>query len=189
MKKAICTLKSLTPITFGRQHETEKLKGESHEDYENRTWKEKVYYDESGYGLIKGIMVANCIRASAKYLNRQIPGKGKSTFTKHFNAGIIILDNIVLKETRETIQGTRVNVPSDGMVGGTKRVARIFPIVHEWEGQLMVIIGDDVITEDVFTDVLQNAGNLIGLGTWRPISRGMNGRFEAVNIKWIDERI
>lgn len=189
MKKAVVKFKSMSPVTFGKFHQTESLNKESKEDYENRTWREKAHYNDSGNVVIPGIMLSNCIRASAKFLNKQIPGKGKSTYTKHFNAGITILDNIVLKETRETLKRIPVHVPSDGMVGGTKRVIRLFPIVHEWEGQVTVIIGDDVIVEDVFSEVLQNAGNLIGIGTWRPINRGMNGRFEIKDIKWIDERV
>lgn len=129
-------------------------------------------------------MLANCLRESAKFMSLQIPGKGKSTYTKHFDAGIIIYNDIVTKITKDQLQGDVRHVPADGRPGGTKRVIKIFPIVHEWDGDITVYIGDPIITADIFEEVLRNAGNLIGIGTWRPRNRGMNGRFELVDMKW-----
>lgn len=187
MKKAICKLKSLSPVTFGKFHDSPKLDKERPDDYELRTWREKAHFDTKGNLKIPGIMFANCIRESAKYLSKPIPGKGKATFTKHFDAGISILTDIVTSVDRDKLTSTTQHVPSDGRPGGTTRVKRIFPIVHEWEGEITVHIGDNVITPDVFEEVIINAGQLIGIGTWRPRNRGMNGRFELVDMKWIEE--
>ena len=186
MKKAIIKLKSLTPITFGKFHQTPKLEKELPEAYEIRTWKEKAHYTDDGFIKIPGIMIANCIRESARFLSLQIPGKGKSTFTKHFDSGITIYDDIKTTVKKNDLQGHTQHVPSDGTMGGTKRVIRVFPIIHEWSGQITVLIGDDIITSDIFETVIKNAGNLIGLGTWRPRNRGMNGRFELADMKWFD---
>lgn len=184
MKKAICKLKSITPVTFGRFHQENKLEKELPDAYEKRTWKEKAHFNEDGFLKIPGAMIANCIRESAKFMSLQIPGKGKSTYTKHFEAGIIIYNDITTNITKETLQGDARHVPSGGRPGGTKRVIKIFPIVQEWEGEVIVYVGDNIITADVFEDVVRNAGNLIGIGTWRPRNRGMNGRFELVDMKW-----
>lgn len=184
MKKAICKLKSITPVTFGRFHQEEKQQKELPDAYEKRTWKEKAHFNEDEYVKIPGAMIANCIRESAKFMSMQIPGKGKSTYTKHFEAGIIIYNDIITPIKKEELRGDTRHVPSDGRPGGTKRVIKIFPIVQEWEGEVVVYIGDDIITADVFEQVVRNAGNLIGIGTWRPRNRGMNGRFELVDMKW-----
>lgn len=186
MKKAICKLKSITPVTFGRFHQEPKKDKELSDAHERRTWKEKAHYDDQDNVKIPGAMIANCIRESAKFLSLPIPGKGKATFTKHFEAGIIIYNDIITSIKKESLQGDTRHVPSDGRPGGTKRVIKIFPIVHEWEGEITVFIGDPIITPDIFEDVVRNAGNLIGIGTWRPRNRGMNGRFELVDMKWID---
>lgn len=183
MKKAICTLRSLTPTTFGKFHQSPKLNNENHDGHETRTWKEKAHYDGDKV-MIPGAMIGNCIRESAKFLSIQIPGKGKATYTKHFDAGIIVQNDIITNVTKEKLSGITVHVPSDGRPGGTKRVPKIFPIIHEWEGEITVYIGDLVITPEVFETVLRNAGSLIGIGTWRPRNRGMNGRFELVKMKW-----
>ena len=186
MKTAICKLKSLTPVTFGKFHQEEKLPKELHDAYEKRTWKAKAHYTDAGRVKIPGAMIGNCIRESAKFMSLQIPGKGKATYTKHFDSGIIITNDIDTGLTREQLQGDVRHVPSDGRPGGTTRVIKVFPIVPEWHGDIVVKIGDDIITSDVFEQVVRNAGNLIGIGTWRPRNRGMNGRFELVSMKWVD---
>lgn len=186
MKKAIIKLKSITPITFGKFHQEEKQNKELPDAYEKRTWKEKAHYSDDGYVKIPATMIGNCIRESAKFMSLQVPGKGKSTYTKHFDAGIIVQNDIVTKTSKTDIRGDVRHVPSDGRPGGTKRVIKVFPIVDEWEGETTIFIGDDIITPDIFEAVVRNAGNLIGMGTWRPRNRGMNGRFELVSMKWAD---
>lgn len=186
MKKAICKLKNITPLTFGKFHQTEKLSKELAGDYEQRTWREKLHVAKDDFVKIPGPMFGNCIRESAKFLSLQIPGKGKATYTKHFDAGIIILNDIVLNIKKESVPASIQHVPSDGRPGGTTRVIKYFPIVHDWEGVLEILIADDMITADVLETVLRNAGNLIGIGTWRPRNRGMNGRFELVGMKWVE---
>lgn len=186
MKTAICTLKSVTPVTFGKFHQTEKLSKELPDAYEKRTWREKLHVTTNGNIMIPGTMFGNCLRESARFLSLPVPGKGKATYTKHFDSGIIVQNNIVLNTKKDEAQFVAIHVPSDGRPGGSKRVIKIFPIVHEWEGTINVIIGDDIITPDVFEKVIRNAGNLIGIGTWRPRNRGMNGRFELVDMKWSD---
>lgn len=184
MKSAVCKLRSRTPITFGKFHQTEKLNKELHDAYEMRTWKEKAHYTENDTVMIPGTMFSNSIRESAKFMSIQIPGKGKATYTKHFDAGITVPSNIDTGIKKETLSGASVHVPSDGKPGGSKRVMKVFPLVRDWEGEIVVYIGDDIITKEVFEDVLRNAGLLIGIGTWRPRNRGMNGQFEVVDIKW-----
>ena len=83
MKTAICKLKSVTPVTFGKFHQTEKLPRELHDAFERRTWKEKAHYKDDGTVFIPGTMFGNCIRESAKFLSIPVPGKGKATYTKH----------------------------------------------------------------------------------------------------------
>jgi hypothetical protein len=186
MKKATVTLQSLTTITFGKFHQTPKLSKELHEDYEVRTWREKTHYNPKTLEVfIPGIMIANCIREAAKFMSIQVPGKGKATYTKHFDSGIYIKDNIKIAPNKEELTKFHAHhVPSDGQRGGTRRVVRYFPKFDSWSGTVEILIGDDIITADVMESVLNHAGSLIGMGTWRPRNRGDNGRFELVKMKW-----
>jgi hypothetical protein len=45
----------------------------------------------------------NCLAEIAKYLSLQIPGKGKTTYTKHFEAGVMVLDGLALPERKDTV--------------------------------------------------------------------------------------
>lgn len=187
MKRAICHLKSISTYGQSKHHETPKLNKELSADYETRTWRERGHYDENGKMFIPGTQFANSLREASKYMSLQVPGKGKSTYTKHFESGIMVIDSIPLPETRQSVKNVTVFVPSDGKVGGGKRVTKIFPIVHSWEGEITYHILDDIITADVFEQVLRTSGQLIGIGYWRPRNRGMYGRFSVENIEWIED--
>lgn len=187
MKRAICTLRSTSAYSQGKFHETPALPKELPADREERTWRNKLHTDKDGYVFIPGVQFANSMREAAKYLALPIPGKGKSTYTKHFESGIMVLDNLKLPIKRDDVDSIAVNVPSNGQQGGGKRVKRIFPLIHEWEGVVTYHILDDIITLEPFEQVLRTSGTLIGIGVWRPRNRGLYGRFEVVDIKWIEE--
>jgi hypothetical protein len=185
MKTAICKLKSTSPYSQGRFHQTEKLEKELHADYEIRTWREKLHYlPETGQIFIPPMSFANSLKEAAKYLNIQIPGKGKSTFTKNFEAGIMVTEPLLINAYKDTVESETIHVPSDGRRGGTTRVLKTFPLIRKWEGTVMFYILDDIITPDVFTTVLEASGNLIGIGRFRPRNCGYYGRFEIIDIKW-----
>jgi hypothetical protein len=124
------------------------------------------------------------MKEAAKYLNLQIPGKGKSTYTKNFDAGILVTEPLVLNIKKEDVISENVFVPSDGRRGGTTRVMKTFPLIQSWAGEVTYYILDDIITEDVFRKVLETSGNLIGVGRFRPRNCGYYGRFEIIDIKW-----
>ena len=46
---------------------------------------------------------------------------------------------------------------------------------------------DETITKDVLLKHLEQAGNFIGVGRWRPINGGMYGRFAVKALKEISE--
>ena len=54
MKTATCTLASVSPYSQSRSysHEVEKLSKESHEAYEERTWRNKCHTDKDGHVVI-----------------------------------------------------------------------------------------------------------------------------------------
>lgn len=187
MKKAIVRLKSISVYGQCKFHQTPKLNKELAGDYEDRTWAEKAHVNEDGYVYIPGTQFANSLREASKYLSLQIPGKGKSTYTKHFESGIMVIDNLTLPIRKDDLKKVTVFVPSDGRVGGGKRVIKHFPIVHEWEGTVVYVIIDDLITPDIFEQVLKASGQLIGIGYFRPRNRGYYGRFDVLDIHWETE--
>ena len=188
MKKVVATLRGTSPYSQSKNHTTEKKTKELHGDYENRTWRERMHYvKETGEVFIPPMQFSNCIKEAAKYMSIQVPGKGKSTFTKHFEAGIMVLEPLMLGVQKDDVVMESVHVPSDGKKGGSKRVWKNFGVIHKWEGDVVFHILDDIITEDVFRQVLEASGNVIGIGRWRPRQGGMYGRFEVVKLKFIEK--
>lgn len=184
MKIARCKLKSVSPYSQGRYHNTEKLSKELHGDYEKRTWKNKLHINDEGNVFIPPMSFANCLKESATYLSISIPGQGKSKYTKHFQAGVMVTESLVLDIKEEDVLPEWVFVPSDGKRGGTTRVEKCFPLIQKWEGTVSFYIFDDIITKEIFEKVLREAGQIIGIGRFRPKNWGYYGRFKVVDIQW-----
>jgi len=188
MKKAICHLKSNSPYSQGKYVTAAKLAKELHQDYEDRTWRERLHFDKDGVVFIPPMQFSNSLKEAAKYLNIQVPGKGKTTYTKHFDAGVMVIEPLSLNVNKDEVHSEALFVPSDGRRGGTTRVLKNFPIIHEWEGVVTYYILDPIITRDVFETVLRECGNLIGIGRFRPRMRGFYGRFVVNKIEWVEEK-
>ena len=184
MKIAKCKLKGIGAYSQCRYHNTEKEPKELSCDYEKRTWREKAHVNKDNNVIIPPMVFANCIKEAATYLSIAIPGQGKSKYTKHFQSGIIVTDPLVLPITKDDLVPEWVLVPSDGRRGGTTRVEKCFPIIQEWEGTVAFYIFDDIITLDIFETVLREAGNIIGIGRFRPKNWGYYGRFKVQSIEW-----
>jgi len=183
MRTIVATLKSVSPMAQSKYHRTEKLDKELYDAYEERTWREKLNVTPDGYAFIPPMAVKNCISEAAKFLSIQIPGKGKSTYTKHFEAGVMVIDGLKLPVKKENVKALWLHVPADGKRGGSKRVMKCFPEIPEWGGDVTFYILDDTITQDVFEQHLREAGKFIGVGSFRPRNNGFYGRFDVVKTK------
>ena len=186
MKKAIVRLESRSPYSQSRFHGTEKLEKELADDYERRTWKEKGHFGSDGIMFVPPTAISGSLKEAAKYLSMQVPGKGKTTYTKHFEAGVLITEPLPIGYTRDTISENWVYANADGVKGSGKRVMRCFPTVHEWAGTVEYLILDEIITLPVFEKVLETAGTLIGIGQFRPRNGGYFGRYKGTITEWVD---
>lgn len=184
MHIATVSLKSVSPYCQSRFYQTEKLDKERPDAFEDRTWRDKGHYTQDGKMFIPSFALKNCLADAAKYLSIQIPGKGKATFTKHFDAGVLVVDPIILPVDKDRVDMFELHVPADGKRGGGRRVLKKFPIVREWSGSVAFHILDDVITQDVFTHVLSEAGKFIGIGSFRVRNNGIFGRFSVEKVDW-----
>jgi hypothetical protein len=124
------------------------------------------------------------IQAAAKYLSIRIPGEGKATWSKHFRSGVLVVEPLVLPTKVEDVEGLWLHVPADGQPGGRRRVAKCFPVFQEWEGEVQYMILDEKITKDTFAYHLEQAGQFIGLGFFRPENGGYYGRYSVEKITW-----
>lgn len=184
MKTAIASLESMTPYSQSKHYETPKLPKESAADYEDRTWRDRLHTDEKDIVFIPPMAFKNCISEVAKFLSIQIPGKGKSTYTKHFEAGVLVMDPLSLGIKKADVQRETYFVPADGRRGSGKRVTKHFPVIQKWAGDVTFYVLDETLTEDVFRQHLEEAGKFIGIGRFRPRNNGFYGRFTVKKLKW-----
>ena len=186
LKTAVATLESISPYSQTRYytHDITKEPKETSADYEERTWRHRTHINEDGYIYIPPMAFKNCLSEVAKFLSIQIPGKGKATYTKHFEAGLLVMEPLVLPIKREDVAGQWIFVPSDGRRGSGSRVMKCFPVIPEWTGDVRFYILDDTITKEVFEQHLKEAGNFIGIGYFRPRNNGFWGRFRVKSITW-----
>lgn len=186
MKSYKVTLESKSPYSQGRHYSRESvpmLEKEGADAYERRTWRNRIHRTKDGNVMIPPMALKNCLAEAAKFLSIQIPGKGKSTFTKHFEAGIMVVDPIVLDIKADDVPGEELFVPADGKRGSGRRVTRTFPLIESWSGSTVIHVMDETITLDVLRTHLQEAGNLIGMGRFRPRNNGFYGRFSLVELE------
>jgi len=187
MKMAICELESISPYSQSKFHDTPKLEKETSDDYEWRTWREKVHADKDGKMFIPPMQFKNSLAEAARYLSLQIPGKGKATYTKHFKSGVLVTEGLKLPFTKDDVPMERISCGSQG-AGSTRRVTKNFPVIQEWKGEVSFYILDDTITESIFSRILSEAGNFIGIGKSRPSSPNgyFYGRYKVNKVEWCD---
>jgi hypothetical protein len=184
MKTATVRLESISPYSQSRPIQEPRKPKETFADHEERTWRERLHVTDNGEVFIPPMAFKNCVSQVAKYLSKQIPGKGKATYTKHIEAGVLVVDPIPLGIKAKDVVGEWLFVPSSGKRGDGQRVWKCFPVITKWTGEVSFTILDETVTEEVFQEFLEEAGRFIGIGRFRPINNGFYGRFAVKSVQW-----
>lgn len=194
MIKVTVKLEGVSPISYSRYVEQSQNDHESKEDCDKRHWIEKAHWNKEGQAFIPPISLTRALAATAKYLGKTIPGKGKATWTKHFEAGVMVLEAPLLPYWRKDVEKSPeiyrevILANADGVRGSGKRVNRYFPTFPSWETSATFYVVDPAITEESFREHLEAAGQFNGLGRFRPRNGGFYGRFRVVDMKWKNEK-
>jgi hypothetical protein len=185
MPKAVTVeIEGISPYSASHQHDTPKFEKERMDEWEARTWRDKLNTDEKGMAVIPAMAFKQALDRCAKVLSIQVPGKGKATFTKHFLSGCLCENDARLGIHRDDVASVTINANADGVRGSGKRVKRTFPMIPKWKTAVRFIILDDTITKEVFERVMAEAGKFVGVGRFRPENGGLNGRFKVNGFKW-----
>jgi hypothetical protein len=185
----VAMLESASPLSMSKHYSVEKLTKESDGDYEKRTWRERLHYDEKGIVMIPPMAIKNTLAEAARWMGMKIPGKRSATYTKHFEAGVLCMKGISLGIHKDEVQSELLFVPSDGKRGGARRVEKLFPLIPRWAGPAEFVILDRTITKEVFKAHLDEAGRFIGFLRFRPRQGGFYGRFDIKKITWQDSEL
>jgi hypothetical protein len=193
-------LVGIGPYSASRKYDdlVPRLEKENSDDYDKRTWREHANYDQKTREMfIPPMGLKLSIAEAAKRLSIKIPGKGKATYTKNILSGVIAAERIWLEAPSgdgkkpawgrvlmedATMEGFLAN--SDGRRGSGSRVFRRFPVLHQWRATAELMLIDDEVPAEVFERCLREAGNLIGVGRFRPQNGGYFGRFTVQHVQW-----
>lgn len=179
MKTVRAKLRSVSPYSQSRPVSTVKPSGKSNDAHEEETWREKIHSDSKGMVFIPPMAFKNCLSETAKYLSETVPGKGKATYTKHFDAGVMVIEPIMLGIKAADVECERLFLPSNGEKGGGKRVWKHCPIITDWSGTVEIVLLDPILIDkpEKVHEYLTKAGQFIGVGRFRPRNGGYYGRF------------
>lgn len=170
------------------KHEEPFLDRESHEDYDNRTWREKCTTNKQGQVAIPAMALKQCIDSVAFKLGEKVPNRRGATFKSFFASGFFCDADVPIANgkiiTKQDAESVRINAHSTGKRGSGSRVPRRFPVFHKWHGVAEFTILDDVITPEVFERHVKAAGMIVGIGRFRPENGGTNGRFRVTKVEW-----
>lgn len=192
MRTVKTTLRGVSPYSQSHPIAEAKEHDETHEQFEARIWKQRLHINNLGNVFIPPMAIKNALSEAAKYLSIQIPGKGKSTFTKHVEAGLLITEGIDLNIKPDDTFGERLFLPASGKRGDGKRVWRTYPRIDAWHGEVAIYVIDEIVLQEMpmlkitaLEYILQQAGQLIGIGRFRPRNNGFYGRFAVEDFKVI----
>lgn len=179
------TIRGVSPYSQSRMHAIPRADKETADDHERRTWRNRVHVGADGNTFIPPMSLKKSIAAASKSLGK-IPGKGNNQYAKHFVRGVLISEVIPLytpdgsRATLESWEGEPLHLDAQGKSGGGTRVLRFMPrLVEGWSATAKILVLDETITEALLRRTLTEAGNLIGVGRFRPENGGYYGRFSV----------
>ena len=184
---AHCTIEGIAPYTQSRMYDEPKLEGETGGDYDRRNWQRHLHV-QNGTVHIPARAIHMALVSMAKYSKRQIPGQGKATWTQKFASGIALFSDIDLGIKPEDVDYIDIPANANGQRGSGTRVIRRLPTMLKWKAEFTVTILDPIITHEIFSEMLGDAGMYIGIGQYRPENSGTNGRWNVVSIDWHEDR-
>ncbi len=139
-----------------------------------------LYVGEDGTLIVPSPNMFRCIIDAGKFHK---VGKSKMTTVKSslIPAALLIdpADGIpILHDKPWTVDTRPIRIPANG-----SRILRHRPCFHDWALEFTLTLDTDIISHNTLRDVVDDAGNKIGLGDFRPDTKGPFGRFVVTN--WI----
>ena len=182
-----------SPYSQSAQHETPKLDRESHDDYDERTWREKCTVNKDGQVCIPAMAFKQGIDEAAQKLGQKVEGRRGATYKKFFTSGYFCNADVPIANgkplTKTDARKVIINANADGVRGSGKRVKRRFPEFDKFSGTAEFTIIDDILTRDTFEDHFRAFGQIVGIGRFRVGNGGRNGRLVAISFEWQDVKL
>lgn len=190
--RALVTINGTAPYSQSHKHDEPSLEGEQPDAYDLRTWRSKMNTETINGKetvVIPAFGIHLALMAAARYSKKKIAGQRNATWTAKIERGIAIMGAAPLNIDPADVRCVAISVNSDGKRGGGTRVTRRFPqIPMGWSATFEVMVLDPIVTQPIFSEMVEIAGLFIGLGQYRPENGGSNGRFVVKKLEWQDNR-
>ena len=134
------------------------------------------YNDKDGFYIPSEHIRGSLINAGAT-VKSKVGNSRKSM--KNIVAGMFFIDEEKIRLPKEYVIDKRSAVNR----AIKARVISIRPKWEKWEAKFTLIVDNDSITEETIKEIIKNAGDYIGIGSFRPQCNGMFGRFRLKEFK------
>jgi hypothetical protein len=179
MEKVKVQIEGTTPILFNRFRDMQ-IEGKS----KKRTGamveseiEDKLYKDDNGKVMLPSVYLKNCIVEASKQF--KIVGKGKSTYSK-LVASTIDISPFMIELDAGKYEVFRISAVNP-MTRGRMMTER--PRFNKWKAEFEIILNDSSVPISVMNEILEHAGKYVGIGDWRPQTKGMFGKFLISEFK------
>ncbi len=187
MKEFSVTIEGVTPLicnkftdeaqasaTSGSRASTVGDKGTPREIAES-----KLYTDSAATPIIPGPNLFRCLIDAGKFFKA---GKSKLTTLKSsLIPAALSLDEVEIQIVHDEpweVDSRPVRIPATG-----GRIIAHRPMFNDWRLSFHLQLDDTVIGAKMLRDLVDAAGQRIGLGDFRPDCKGMFGKFKVVHWK------
>lgn len=136
------------------------------------------YNDKDGFYIPSEHLVGAFINAGAMVKSKV--GNGKKSM-KNIVAGMFSIKEQKLRLPKEYEIDKRSAVNRNIKA----RIICIRPKWNEWSAKFTLLVDNDTLTKETIQEIITNAGQYIGIGSFRPTNNGMFGRFKLNKITTI----
>lgn len=183
MKEFNVTIKGTTPLLFNKFIEASISK-----EVKKRAGAVKgIPIEEKLYELPNGKIYTPSTHLKGALINAskqfKIRGKTRATYSKIVGASVDITPDAIVhkKQKWEEFTVSAVNPSTKGRM----MVSR--PKMDEWELGFKITFPETDIPVEVMKNILDYAGQYVGIGDWRPDKKGKYGKFIVTKFEEIEE--
>lgn len=180
-------IKGLTPYMQHRMDDQkleawEKKRGPIHErpevSHEDALRAEyHCYRNADGKCFIPADQIRGALISAGSYVKSKVGGRSKSM--KIIVAAMFMIEpeQVLIPDYDAIDKRSAVNRNIKG------RVIVIRPKWSTWEAEFTLNVYEDTITQETIEQLFEYAGNLVGIGSFRPTNNGLFGRFKLESLR------
>lgn len=146
----------------------------SHEDSVRAEY--HCYRNKAGSCYIPSEQLRGSLIGAGSYMKAKVGGRSKSMKVVVAATFVPTPEEILLPDFDAVDKRSAVNKNVKA------RVMVVRPKWTDWSAEFTLNVYEDTITKETVRQLIEYAGNYVGIGSYRPTANGLFGRFEVENI-------